>query len=167
MRIFSALRHTCCSWYVLSAFLTLEIFGERIGRVLISPGVRALRSPTVLMFLARTSCPKPRGLQGKRMTIRNGCTQQENIFLLRLCVNFYYGPKCVTERYKYTSITSVLYSPHVGGNLRQHSLYRCRAANQGRVDTVFRNRPWLLAHFWYLGKRYDLGLHLLLHHDNL
>ncbi|TNN48021.1 hypothetical protein EYF80_041793 [Liparis tanakae] len=44
------------------ALLTLEIFGERIGRVFISLGVSALRSPTVLMFLARTSCPKPRHL---------------------------------------------------------------------------------------------------------
>lgn len=36
-----------------------------MGRVLISLGVRALRSPTVLIFLARTSFPNPRDLRAR------------------------------------------------------------------------------------------------------
>lgn len=44
----------------------METLGERMGRVLISRAVRVLRSPTVLMFLARMSCPRPLALQQGR-----------------------------------------------------------------------------------------------------
>lgn len=52
----------------------------------------------------------------------------------------------------------MLHSPHVGGYLRQHSFDRCRAADKGGVDTVFGDRPRLLAHFGNLGRK--KGLHL-------
>lgn len=47
----------------------------------------------------------------------------------------------------------VLYSPHVGGYLRQNGFYGCRAADQGRIDTVFGDRSRLLAHFGNLEER--------------
>lgn len=65
---------TCCSWYPFRALLTLETLGERMGRVLISRAVRVLRSPTVLMFLALMSCPKPLALQQGR---ENGLLVQD------------------------------------------------------------------------------------------
>lgn len=45
------------------------------------------------------------------------------------------------------SQTVFLHAPHVGGDLRQHSFYGSRAANQGRVDAVSGDGPRLLTHF--------------------
>lgn len=43
--------------------------------------------------------------------------------------------------------TMFLPSPHIGGDLREHSFYRSRAADQGRVDAVCGDGPRLLTHF--------------------
>lgn len=119
---------TCCS-KILRAFLTFDIFGERIGRVLISPGVRALRSPTVLMFLARTSCPNPRNLRPKSTTALS-----HKKHCLRI------------------SVRNRKLSPHGGGYLGQHRLHGSRAADQGGIDAVFGHSSRFLTHFRNLEK---------------
>ena len=47
----------------------------------------------------------------------------------------------------------VLHSPQGGGDLRQHSFYRGRAADQGRIDTVSGDRAGLLVHFRNLERK--------------
>lgn len=57
----------------------------------------------------------------------------------------------VKEKVATTNKYISLDSPHVGRNLRQHDFDGCGAANQGGVDAVLGDRPWLLAHFRNLG----------------
>lgn len=40
-----------------------------------------------------------------------------------------------------------LHAPHVGGDLREHSFHRSRAAHEGGVDAVSGDGPGLLTHF--------------------
>lgn len=59
-----------------------------MGSVLISDAVKALRSPTVLMFFARMSCPRPLALHGgekhgllSRTQVLSACTVEQKEIL--------------------------------------------------------------------------------------
>lgn len=105
-----------------------------MGKVLTSAGARALRSPTVLIFLERTRSPKPRDLPGEPTEVS-----------LTSAV-------CAVKRRAERPFSSegIQFSPHRGGYLREHSLHGGGTAHQSRVDAVCRDGTGLLNHFRHL-----------------